>query len=129
MRVLLFFFVGFGFWVMRLELRRRPRRWRLFSGRRPSLRRHRRHFTADERAAILEACGGRCFYCGVDLHYMADCDWVGGCNTCFEADHYIAAANGGPTTVANGVAACRFHNRGKGAKTAHEYINAGRRRW
>jgi hypothetical protein len=40
----------------------------------------------------------------------------------------VAVANGGPTTVENGVAACRFHNRGKGSKTVEKFLAGGGRR-
>lgn len=64
------------------------------------------------RERLLARDGGRCVYCGVPVHYAAGCPFAG-CDDCFEADHVQAWANGGRTTLANGVVACRACNRAK----------------
>lgn len=110
-----------------LVVRRRHKRGRYMRRRRLPGGRGRRDFTPDERAIIFRNGKGRCFYCGVQVHYETHCEWIDGCNTCFQADHYIAYANGGPTTVDNGVVACRFHNQAKGAKHPDEFLAGGQR--
>jgi 5-methylcytosine-specific restriction endonuclease McrA len=117
-----------GLYVIQLELRRTRRRRSFSLRRRRSMGRGRRDFTAEERAAIFRAGEGRCVYCGVYVHYESDCEWVEGCPTCFQADHYVPWSRGGPTTLANGVTACRFHNQSKGGKTVEEFLAGGGRR-
>lgn len=96
--------------------------------RRYATQRRRDDFTATQRAKILARYGGCCYWCRVlppyaevPVHYESRCRWVDGCNTCFEADHYYPRSKGGPTTVENGVASCRFHNRLKSDRDPDEF--------
>jgi 5-methylcytosine-specific restriction endonuclease McrA len=115
-------------YVIQLELRRTRRRRSFSFRRRRSLGRGRRDFTTDERAFLLARYDGRCRYCGEDVHYRAECEWEDGCPLDYEADHAIPYSRGGPTTLENGRAACRYHNRMKGDMTEDEFISAGGRR-
>lgn len=105
-------------------LRRRRRGWFRFG------RRARRvpnvgiddPYTAKQRQEMYVRDKGKCRYCGVSVHFKSDCDWIDGCDTCFEADHRKPRSRWGRTTLANGVTACRYHNRDKGALTDQEYL-------
>lgn len=68
----------------------------------------RRHFNQSERNEIYRRAGGLCEHCAKQLGE----DW--------EPDHRIPFAVGGPTTVENGLAACRDCNRKKGARKPDE---------
>lgn len=108
-----------------------PARWRRKRRSRPSLyrrvlwypnARRRRDFTAEQRATMYARDGGRCHYCGVLVHYEMNCQWVDGCDTCFEADHVVPWSRGGETVLSNGVTACRFHNRLKSDRSLDEFM-------
>lgn len=79
------------------------------------------------RQAILARDGGRCQYCGVEIHYLANCP-ERGCDDCYQTDHEEAWADGGDTTIRNGRAACRWCNLTKGALSVDEFADAVRRR-
>ena len=112
-----------GFVAANLPRRRRSRLRRVVRYR----IRH-RNFSTEQRQQLLAIYHGRCFYCGVPVHYEStQCQWVDGCDTCFEADHYIPASKGGPTTIANGRASCRYHNRMKGDLMPDEFLAGARR--
>src|SRR5881394_735901 len=90
--LILLFFAGF----VAARHHRRPRQLI-----RRVVRYRRRNFTADQRRELFARDDGRCRYCGVPVHYETDCP-IGDCLTGYEADHYIPASKGGPTTVENG---------------------------
>lgn len=79
-----------------------------------------RLFSPELRRALLERDGHRCAYCRRRVHYLSDCP-AAGCDTCFEADHVTAWADGGGTTVDNGVTACRRCNQWKRARSVEEF--------
>lgn len=67
-----------------------------------------RRYSRADKAAILARAGGRCEHHG----------WLTGrCRETekLEADHIVPWSRSGRTTVANGQALCRRHNRAKGA--------------
>ena len=66
----------------------------------------RRNFTDAEKYAIFIQSGGKCANCGKIFKNFSD----------FEADHVIAWAKGGKTTIANAQALCKSCNRSKGAR-------------
>jgi hypothetical protein len=109
------------------------RYWAKRRVRRPVIRRERRGFTTDQRAQIFAKANGCCCWCWwtkgrvVPVHYETDCHWVDGCDFDFEADHYYPCSKGGPTTVDNGVASCRKHNRAKSDRDPAEFLAAGGR--
>jgi ribosome-binding protein aMBF1 (putative translation factor) len=57
----------------------------------------------ERRAAIWDASGGKCHYCGRDLHPFRD----------FEIEHVVAKCNGGTNAPDNLVASCWNCNRRK----------------
>jgi 5-methylcytosine-specific restriction endonuclease McrA len=69
--------------------------------------RRRLNHRAAIRAAVWDACGGRCTYCGEVMHPFRD----------FCVDHVIALAAGGSDTLANMTGACRLCNGRKGITT------------
>ena len=58
------------------------------------------------RTRIHQRCGGRCFYCGIEV--AEDAAWHG--------DHVIPHAHGGQTNEWNGVVACAACNAAKSDK-------------
>ena len=58
------------------------------------------------RATIWDACGGRCHYCGCEVHPFRN----------FQVDHVIPRQHGGTDDVTNLVGACAMCNQRKGAR-------------
>lgn len=56
-----------------------------------------------KRAAVWDACGGRCHYCGVELHPFYT----------FTIDHVIPRSRGGTNALENLVGACVGCNQAK----------------
>jgi hypothetical protein len=73
----------------------------------------RRPFTAAEKRAIAEKCGGRCVDCGSDAGP-------------FDHDHARPVWGGGETSVANGVLRCRDCHAVKSAREATARAKADR---
>lgn len=72
----------------------------------------------DRRESIAEKSGGRCWYCGVKLHF----DKSRSMDTCYATlDHVVAQAVGGSGRKDNLVAACRRCNCGKNKRTVEDY--------
>ena len=67
-----------------------------------------------ELVALMEASGGRCWYCGCQLKHG-----VG--PTSITREHLLPRARGGSNRRENIVAACRSCNVSKQAKTVEEY--------
>lgn len=65
-------------------------------------------YTAEEFAAVCEAHGNLCAYCGEERPLCAD--------------HVIPITRGGSNYIENIVPACRSCNSRKGARTADEYL-------
>lgn len=81
-----------------------------------------RLFSPELRAALLERDGGRCRYCRRPVHYEGDCP-RGGCDLDYQADHLVAWADGGRTTLDNGIVACRWCNLHKSARSVVEFLD------
>lgn len=79
------------------------------------------------RQALLARDGGKCRYCGVKVHYLADCP-DHGCDDCYQSDHRTAWADGGKTTIRNGLTACRWCNQTKSALSVDEFEDKVRAR-
>lgn len=62
------------------------------------------------RAAVWDACGGRCHYCNVELHPFRT----------FHLDHVVSLAAGGTDTEDNLVGACPDCNQQKNAREDRE---------
>lgn len=81
-----------------------------------------RLYSPELRAALLERGGGVCAYCHRAVHYESDCP-RGGCGLDYQADHLVAWADGGRTTLENGVVACRWCNLHKSARPVDEFLD------
>ena len=79
------------------------------------------------RQAILARDGARCRWCGVKVHARSACP-LGTCPDDFEADHVMAWADGGNTTLANSAVSCSWCNGQKSALSVDEFAEAVRRR-
>lgn len=117
-------FAFFG--LVSLAQRRHKRsRFRRIRRNRASLDRQRR-FATWQRRRIHARDGGLCHYClllGIETRVHFASDFKGGhaCDACFHADHVVPHSLGGPTTVANGITACSYHNQAKGGLTYKEF--------
>lgn len=67
-----------------------------------------RRFSRQDKAEILRRAGGRCEHHGL---IVGRCEQT----TSLEADHIIPWSRSGPTSIGNGQALCRRHNRDKRA--------------
>lgn len=67
-----------------------------------------RRFKGEPRRAVMDRAGGRC----EGAIFLA---WGRCSERATEVDHVYPHSRGGPTTLANGQALCRSHNRRKGA--------------
>lgn len=66
-------------------------------------------WTPEEFAALCEANGHRCFYCGLARGEIT-------------VDHFVPLSRGGSNWITNIVPACRPCNSRKGAQTGDEFI-------
>lgn len=86
-----------------------------------------RSFAAWQRRRIYRRDGGLCHYClllGIrtKVHFASGRRWHRrGCKSCFHADHIVPHSRGGPTTVANGLTSCAYHNQVKSDLTYEEF--------
>jgi 5-methylcytosine-specific restriction endonuclease McrA len=71
------------------------------------------------REKIWNITGGRCFYCDVEMTREKTIEEPG---RCFNIDHLVAKANGGPDHVSNYVPACHRCNVSKNAKPFVEFF-------
>jgi 5-methylcytosine-specific restriction endonuclease McrA len=76
-------------------------------------------FDYKKRQKILAKTGGKCFYCGTELHYQEVLDWGGKAVqsiALWDVDHVIPVSKGGGNEMDNLVPSCRSCNNKKGAK-------------
>jgi 5-methylcytosine-specific restriction endonuclease McrA len=67
-------------------------------------------------AALMEASGGRCWYCGCKMTFGG-----AGIGASITREHMLPRARGGSNKPSNIVAACRACNVSKQAKTVEEF--------
>lgn len=81
----------------------------------------RRSLSADgkrrAKKALWKKSGGKCFYCGVEMHNDSKMD-----ETQFTLDHLIPLKDGGNNKHENFVAACRKCNSDRGSKRVAEFV-------
>jgi 5-methylcytosine-specific restriction endonuclease McrA len=75
-----------------------------------------RWFDTSARSAGRALAGGRCEY------PARGAPWRRCRHTAVESDHFIPWARGGATSMANLVAACRWHNQDKGARAPSPWL-------
>lgn len=71
------------------------------------------------RQQVWDITGGKCIYCDVELTRERD---PAEPHRCFEVDHIVARANGGPDHLSNYVPSCSRCNTSKSSKSIFDYL-------